>query len=97
MIGIVPVEAQAAGRPVIALSRGGGRETVVPIGAGDPPTGVWFSHQSAQGVSQALDQFLAFESSFDPVKIRDNALRFSRDRFREKILGVAEEMLSRPG
>jgi glycosyltransferase involved in cell wall biosynthesis len=92
--GIVPVETQAAGRPVIAFSRGGGRETVVPIGTGDPPTGVWFSEQTAGGVSGALDHFLEFESSFDPVAIRENALRFSRDRFCEKILGVAEEMLS---
>ena len=40
--GIVPLEAMAAGRPVIALAAGGALETVVPLGGEAPPTGLLF-------------------------------------------------------
>jgi glycosyltransferase involved in cell wall biosynthesis len=72
--GIAPVEAQAAGRPVIAYGRGGATETVVH-GA----TGVFFEEQSVDSLAQAM---LDFERmSFDPALCRRNAERFDRREF----------------
>jgi glycosyltransferase involved in cell wall biosynthesis len=73
--GIVPVEAQAAGVPVIAYGEGGIRDSVV-----DGVTGVFFAHQTAAALAQAI---LAFERlDLDEAAIRDNARRFGPERFR---------------
>jgi glycosyltransferase involved in cell wall biosynthesis len=90
--GIVPVEAQAAGRPVIALGRGGARETVVPIGSDRPPTGIWFSEQSPGAVSGAVDHFLQTESVFGPTQSRAHALSFSSKRFQSGVRRAIEEL-----
>lgn len=75
--GIVPVEAQACGRPVIAYARGGVTETVV--GGGEHPSGAFFSEQTVESLVQALKMFAP--GSFNPADARANALRFSRSRF----------------
>ena len=72
--GIAPVEAQAAGRPVLAFGRGGARETVL-----DGSTGVLFDEQSADALSEAMLQ--AETTSWDPVACRRNAERFDRRAF----------------
>jgi glycosyltransferase involved in cell wall biosynthesis len=73
--GIVPVEAQAAGVPVIAYGAGGIRDSVV-----DGVTGVFFDTQTADALADAI---LAFEQiDFDEAAIRDNARRFGPERFR---------------
>jgi glycosyltransferase involved in cell wall biosynthesis len=85
--GIVPVEAQACGRPVIAFAKGGVTESVK--GAypdqmiGSSPTGVFFKPQTKEALIQAVRSFDSME--FDPEKIRENALRFDRKVFKEKI------------
>jgi glycosyltransferase involved in cell wall biosynthesis len=94
--GIVPVEAQAAGRPVIALGRGGAAETVIPPGRGAVPTGVWFERQTAAGLADAIDRLLAIEDSFDPAAIRRHALSFSAERFRAEILSIVSDTLAAP-
>lgn len=73
--GIVPVEAQAAGTPVIALGKGGALETVV---AGE--TGLFFGEQTEDALCGALEEFESRE--WPRQKCRDNALRFSPDAFR---------------
>jgi glycosyltransferase involved in cell wall biosynthesis len=76
--GIVPVEAQASGRPVIAYRAGGALETVVEF-----ETGLFFEEQN---VDSLCDAILRFESmQFDPVKIRQNAMRFDETLFEAKI------------
>lgn len=76
--GIAPVEAQAAGRPVIAFGAGGARETVV-----DGKTGVLFPAQTPEALVAGI---LRFENStLDPVVCRRNAERFSAARFRMKL------------
>ncbi len=90
--GIAAVEAQAAGRPVIALGRGGATETVVPPGCGRSPTGVLFSEPSAQALTNAIEGFGQIESAFDPQAIRAHALRFSRERFRAGIARVVADL-----
>jgi glycosyltransferase involved in cell wall biosynthesis len=81
--GIAAVEAQAAGRPVIAFGRGGATDTVTPLGrAGDAaPTGLWFDEQSPDALAEAIQLFERHESEFDAQKIRGAAQRFSPQCF----------------
>jgi glycosyltransferase involved in cell wall biosynthesis len=74
--GIVNVEAQACGVPVIALGRGGALETVIK-----DTTGLFFYRQDVQSIMTAVKEFCAKESSFDPQVIRRNAEQFPRSRF----------------
>lgn len=90
--GIVPVEAQACGTPVIALAHGGTAETVRPLGQ-DKPTGVWFQEQTLESIGAAIDTFIAEEDLFDPNICRENALKFSAQRFRQELLGYVSERL----
>lgn len=84
--GIAPVEAQAAGRPVVALGRGGTAETVV-----DGVTGVLFDEQSVEGVIDGIRRLERMR--IDPAACRLNAERFSPERFREELSRVIEEKL----
>jgi glycosyltransferase involved in cell wall biosynthesis len=84
--GIVPLEAQACGAPVIALGRGGAVETVV---GGDAPTGVLFAEQSEECLIAALEVFEREEGRFLPTVARRNALRFDRRRFEGAIFETA--------
>lgn len=77
--GIVPVEAQACGTPVIAYGRGGALETVCGLEA-DVPTGLFFAEQSAGAISSAVKDFE--RRTFDSNECRKNALRFSPAQFR---------------
>jgi len=82
--GIVPVEVQSYGRPVIAFGHGGSLETVVGLGEcpqKPPPTGVFFPEQSADSLSEAILRFESAESCFDPVAIQKHAFQFDRVRF----------------
>jgi glycosyltransferase involved in cell wall biosynthesis len=88
--GIVPVEAQAAGRPVIAWNRGGVRESVI-----DGQTGVLYDDPSANGLLEGLDRFEA--GTWWPHVARRNAERFGRDRFEEEILEETFRVLKRAG
>lgn len=82
--GIVPVEAQACGAPVIAYGRGGATETVVPPGAGAAPTGLWFAEQTVDCLAEAIERFERLHD-FDPQRLRQHALRFSTRRFEDEI------------
>jgi len=85
--GIVPVEAQACGTPVICLGRGGTQETVI-----DGKTGVHFDHQTLQDLAEAIERFETLEKSFDPVAIRQHALKFSRKRFEKEFCEYVEKV-----
>jgi glycosyltransferase involved in cell wall biosynthesis len=87
--GIAPVEAQAAGRPVIAYGEGGARETVE-----DGRTGILFPEQTVESL---MDAMVDFESrSFDPATCRANAERFDRSVFRRRFLQVVNERVQLP-
>ncbi len=75
--GIVAVEAQACGTPVIAYGRGGATETVV-----HGETGLHFSQQTPECVVAAVEAFENYRSIFRPDRIRAHAERFSIQRFR---------------
>jgi glycosyltransferase involved in cell wall biosynthesis len=74
--GIAPVEAQAAGCPVIAYGRGGARETVI-----EGETGIFFDEPSADSLAAAVERFEANAAAFDAARVRRNAERFGRQRF----------------
>jgi glycosyltransferase involved in cell wall biosynthesis len=85
--GIAPVEAQAAGRPVIALGRGGALETVI-----DGETGVYFREQSVRDLAAAMER--AERTPFDPVAIRAHALQFDTSAFKEKLLAALARLVA---
>lgn len=86
--GIVPVEAMACGTPVIALDKGGARETVV-----SGLSGVLFPDPSVESLNSALEYFESCESSFDPAEIRSHALKFSEGRFDSEFLETLRRVL----
>ncbi|MBN1600021.1 MAG: glycosyltransferase [Chitinispirillaceae bacterium] len=88
--GIVNVEAQAAGLPVIAYGRGGALETVV-----ENETGYFFYRQDPDALIETIQRFLKNEESFDPEKIRTNALRFPRARFEKEFKQFVDEAWKR--
>lgn len=87
--GIVPVEAQACGKPVIAFGRGGTLETVAGIFPGETvssnnkPSGIFFREQKVDSLVEAVRAFESME--FDPVAIRQNSMRFRSSIFKEKM------------
>ena len=78
--GILPVEAQACGTPVIAYGRGGARETVL-----DKRTGLLFDEQTVPSLLGALERFERLQSNFNSADIRRHAASFSEARFRQEL------------
>lgn len=84
--GITPLEANAAGRPVIAYGAGGVLTTQLPVG-NDPSraTALFFDAQTPEALVEAVRRFETLEAGFDPAFIRAHAERFDEGRFIEKI------------
>jgi glycosyltransferase involved in cell wall biosynthesis len=87
--GIVPVEAMACGRPVVALGRGGVTESVV-----DGETGVLFDEPDVETLAAALDRVARLR--FDTVGLRASAERFSRARHLRAMKDLIDETMSMP-
>lgn len=88
--GITPVEAQACGTPVIAYGRGGVCESVMGLDS-DRPTGVFFAEQTVSSICEAV---INFEENGDRILLkncRENALRFSTDRFQSELLDFVKQ------
>lgn len=85
--GIVPVEAQASGTPVIAYGRGGVLDTVVPADGQnwDEATGVFFYRQTVEELEAAVSKFLSWEGQFEAGVLRRQAEKFGRERFKQEI------------
>lgn len=83
--GIAPVEAQACGRPVVALARGGACETV-----SHETTGLLVSEATAGAFAAAIRSLDGRE--FDPLQLRRSALRFARPRFQERMRASIEHL-----
>ncbi|MBT9313011.1 glycosyltransferase family 4 protein [Leptothoe kymatousa] len=84
--GITPVEAQAAGAPVIAFGRGGVAETVV-----HGKTGVLFSEQTVKSLEQAVNAFEMGMYELNPEQSRRQAEKFSIERFHEQFRACIEQ------
>lgn len=82
--GIVPVEAQSCGRPVIAYGKGGVLDSVI-----DGKTGVFFKEQTVESLKEAIEKFETMK--FDKEEIRKHALEFDESVFQEKIRKFVEE------
>jgi glycosyltransferase involved in cell wall biosynthesis len=92
--GILPVEAQACGTPVIAYGAGGALETVLPVGnpLGMPGTGVFFTEQTPDAIRAAINEFETLR--FDPRSCRAWAERFSRAAFAEAMRDQVDTLVS---
>jgi glycosyltransferase involved in cell wall biosynthesis len=94
--GIVMVEAQACGTPVIAYGRGGAQEVIRDLDHA-MPTGLHFVEQSVDSLIDALERFEDAADRFDPVDCRRNAERFGQARFRAQLAQViADQLEDRP-
>ena len=90
--GIVPLEAMASGRPVIAYNRGGALDTVIPN-----ETGVFFDQPNAASLAAAVKRFYLIEDTFDGARLQAHAHSFTQERFREEFATALDAALtSRP-
>ena len=83
--GIVPLEAMASGRPVIAYARGGALETVV-----EGTTGLFFKEQTVESLMAAVEKFETMQAQFVPEIIRNHACQFSRAQFLNEMQRVID-------
>jgi glycosyltransferase involved in cell wall biosynthesis len=88
--GIAPLEAQACGRPVVALGRGGALESIVP-----DQTGVLVDEATPQAFADGIRH--ALSRRFDRDAIRRHAERFSRARFGDEIQTIVDECVTLGG
>jgi glycosyltransferase involved in cell wall biosynthesis len=87
--GIVPLEAMAAGKPVIAYGRGGVLDSVIP-----GKTGLFFNNQTPEALEAAVQEFESGHHVFDPTQIRAHAAQFATEEFEKNLKAQLAEMLS---
>ena len=88
--GITSVEAQAAGRPVIALARGGALDSVRPLGQAERPTGVLFDQANPSAMANAMAAFEHNAEKFNPEHIRQHAMNFDKSIFVQKFMDLVQ-------
>lgn len=97
--GIIPIEAQACGTPVIAYGKGGSLETVngsfVNEELTENTTGIYFKEQEVNSLIDAVEYFEKNIQHFNPVKVRNFALNFSRELFVENIETTFQEIVEK--
>ncbi|MFA6917298.1 MAG: glycosyltransferase [Candidatus Gracilibacteria bacterium] len=84
--GIIPLEAMASGRPVIALGEGGALDTIIPN-----KTGVLFKKQTVKDLKQAVEKYIENKRKFNPSQIREYAKEFDESKFEKKLTGFIEK------
>lgn len=91
--GIALAEAQAAGTPLIAFGRGGARDIIRPLGEATAPTGVLFERQTVNAIKDAVSRFEANRDTISATGCRENAERFSAERFRREFAEAFDRVL----
>jgi glycosyltransferase involved in cell wall biosynthesis len=91
--GIVPVEAMSEGTPVLALARGGVRETVTASVV--RRTGMFFLHPTPEDIAACVRAFINEESTFLPEHCRTQAGRFSPERFRSEFIAFVDQTMAK--
>ena len=84
--GIVPIEAQACGTPVIAFNRGGATETL---------TGIFFDEQTVESMIDGIEQFEREATELDPRDAVRNADRFRKSRYEDELFGYIDKVVDR--
>ena len=92
--GIVPVEAQACGTPVIAFARGGATETVLGASQRNIGSGVFFEEQTPESLSEAILWLEAHGEQCSAAVARQQALRFNAQRYERELVGYLEQVLA---
>lgn len=82
--GIIPVEAQACGTPVIAFGKGGALETVVDSPDPLQATGIWFDQQTPEAIIEAVRRFETLSTAISAQVCRQHAEKFSIEHFRDE-------------
>ena len=88
--GIVPVEAQMMGRPVIAYGRGGALETVI-----NRETGLFFYSQDVESLVGALNEFEQIEHTFSADRIRMHSFKFEAIHFKSQFQQLVTAVMER--
>ncbi|HEY4139259.1 MAG TPA: glycosyltransferase, partial [Casimicrobiaceae bacterium] len=91
--GIAPLEAQAAGTPVIAYREGAINETIADLDQ-QAPTGVLYDRQTPDAIVDAVERFEREERRIDRDACRANASRFAPERFRSAFAARIDEAMS---
>ena len=92
--GIAPLEAQAAGKPVVALARGGALETLrSPLA--EAPTAVFFHEQTVASLCRAVEEMDRQFQLMDPLSCRANAERFAPSRFRASLSKAVQQAMEK--
>ncbi len=96
--GIVPLEAQACGKQVIAFGQGGALETVIGLDSAQNTkanaTGVFFFEQSPEALQKSFLLFEEKKEEFDPRKCRDNVLRFDRSIYQQSMQNYIQSVIA---
>ena len=96
--GIVPLEAQASGRPVIAYGKGGVTESVIDIDDAVNATGIYFSAATPASLIDAVERYQRIKHVFEAARLRRHASRFSRAAFKMQMKQFIEaKLLGRAG
>ena len=90
--GIVPVEANACGTPVIAYAKGGATETITPFGQ-EKPTGFWFGEQTVDSLAGAIERCEREHEQLNPADARAKAEQFDRRRYESELLGYLNQVM----
>ena len=94
--GIVPLEAQACGKPVIAFGKGGALETVTSLEESPKnATGIFFHEQSPESLQKAIAFFEKNEDKISPVKCRENAMKFDTPIYQESMKNYINSVLEK--
>jgi glycosyltransferase involved in cell wall biosynthesis len=96
--GIVPLEAQACGKQVIAFGKGGALETIIGLdhtqNAKANSTGIFFYAQTSKVLQESVLLFEEIRDQFDPRKCRDNVLRFDRPIYQQSMQNYIQSVMA---